>query len=255
MKNLKFKKGEFITQNKGTGASFAVFEGVVYEPSNGAKGPLEYSLMCFYNPDHYVQDSNGDYKKEYVFECDVDDDTCEYFIDENDFEFWRSCTDYEINQALKFLAVEKGIAFDDKKKEFRKLKDGEKISFDAPKSTVIPGGNVQHRGSESSFGGFNPFYRGGGSQTTEKKYITRQVSDDWEQKDPITNMSDERRDMVGELCVKYAYSFNNYSNVSMVNYPRNGRQIPVRGGFDACGWPVNQFAGMMGNYCGWDEYD
>ena len=261
MKNLKFRKGEFITQNKGTGTSFAVFEGDVYEPSNGAKGPLEYSLMCFYNPDHYTQDSNGDFKKEYVFECDVDDDTCEYFIDENDFEFWRSCTIYEINQALKFLADEKGIAFDEKKKEFRKLKDGEKISFDPPKSTGVPGGNVQHRGSESYMGGTNPYYRGGREiehpTTTTKKYITRAVDEAWEQKEPMCNMTDEHKVMVDELCVKLAYSFNSYSNVGLVNYPRNGSQVPFRGGgaFDACGWPVQQYAGLMGNYCGWDDYD
>ena len=254
MKNLKFKKGDFITQTTSRSGSFAVFEGEVYESSKGKGEPLEYSLMCFYNPDHFLQDDMGNYKREYVFECDVDDETCEYFIDETDFQYWRGCTEEEKRNALKYLAEVKKIAFEEDTKTFRKLKDTEKISFDAPKSTGNCGGNVQHRGSES-----NPFYGRGGynggyrqeHETETKKYITRNVKDDWEQKEPITNMSDEHKEMLDKLCVTLERAFS-YSTGTM-RYPTNGSQVPIRYGSEAyCGWPAMM---GIGGYCGWDAYD
>ena len=211
MRHSKFKKGDFITENSSRNGSFAVFEGEVYEPAK--KGdPLEYSLMCFYNPEHYTQNSNGEYKKEYVFECDVEDDTCQYIIDENDLNFWRACTTEEKRDALKFLAEVKHIAFDESTNAFRTLKDNEKISFEPPKSTGQCGGNTQHYGSESR--GLNPFYRGTVQTVSEKtnKIITRNVDKDWEQKEPISNMSYERIKFVGDMCEKLKYAFN-YSAV------------------------------------------
>jgi hypothetical protein len=259
MKHLKFKPGEFITQSTSRNGSFAIFEGEVYEPTEKG-GPNEYSLMCFYNPEHYTQDSDGKFNKEYVFECDVDDDTCQYIIDDNDMDFWRGCTEQEKHDALKFLAENKHIAYDEKTKTFRKLTQGERISFDAPKPTAVnPAAMTPHRGSES----FNPFYgRGHGPGTVgntpvkeTKKYITRIVKDDWEQKEPITNMDDEHREMLDGLCEKLKYEFN-YSSVStgVMRYPTNGSQVPMRQGFDACGWPMGQY-GMMDNFCGWACYD
>ena len=257
MKHLRFKRGEFITQAQTNDESFAIFEGNVYEPSNGEKGPLEYSLMCFYDPDHYEQDSEGNYKRQYVFECDVDDETCEYFIDENDLSYWRSCTNDEINKALKFLAEIKHIAFDEKTKTFRKLSENEKISFSQPKSTGYCGGNVQHRGSESYMGGLNPFYKTGTREiehpvANAKKYITRVVDENWEQKEPISNMSEEHTTLVNLLCEKLKFAFQ--SNFGTITYPINGKQVPRRI-FDSCGWSDEQYAGMFGNYCGWGEYD
>ena len=262
MKHLKFSKGQFITEATSNCGSFAVFEGEVYESSEKG-GPNEYSLMCFFNPEHYTQDSNGKYKKEYVFECDVDDETCEYIIDDTDMDFWRPCTEDEIQQALKFLAEVKHIAYDEKEHTFRKLRDNEKISFEPPKNTGACGGNVQHRGSES--GGINPFYgRGchgpgsvGNPPVKTTKTITRFVSKDWEQKEPMTNMSEEHTILVAEQCEKLRFAFDSYNvSTNVMRYPTNGSQVPVRGnvGYDACGWPIETAAAMFGNYCGWEDY-
>jgi hypothetical protein len=218
MRHLKFKKGDFITESSSKNGSFAVFEGEVYEPTK--KGELfEYPLMCFYNPAHYTQDSNGEYKKEYVFECDVEDDTCQYIIDENDLNFWRVCTVEEKRDALKFLAEVKRIAFDEVTNTFRKLKENEKITFDAPKTTY-------NRGSES--GGINPFYRGllphgpgsvGNSPVVSKKTITRSVDENWEQKEPIRNMPYERIELISKMCEKLKYDFSYSSSNDCYCWP------------------------------------
>lgn len=256
MKHLKFKPGEFITQASINNGSFAVFDGEVFEPTEKG-GPYEYSLMCFYNPEHYTQDSNGKYNKEYVFECDLDDDTCEYILDDTDMDFWRSCTEQEKRDALKFLAEVKRIAFDEKTLSFRKLKESEKISFEEPKSTGVPVGNVNPAAR-----GINPFYgRGahgpgsvGNSPVVKKtKAITLTVKEDWEQKEPICNMTEEHIVLVSEQCEKLKYAFDTYST-NVMRYPTNGREIPIRGGgqaYDACGWPIGSMANMFGNYCGY----
>lgn len=249
MKKLKFKRGEFITQSTSRNGAFAVFEGNVYEPSEKG-GPSEYSLMCFYNPEHYTQDSDGKYNKEYVFECDVDNETCEYFIDDNDMQYWRSCTQAEITEALKFLAERKRIAFDEKTLTFRKMTQGETIHFGTP----------QNRGSESNI---NPFYRGNvhgrgfmgqTSNTDTKKYISRIVDENWEQKEPICNMDEERGEFLSKVCASLKHEYESYTTGVMI-YPNNGSQIPRRQMFDACGWPIENVAAMFGNWCAYDGFD
>lgn len=256
MKHLKFKKGDFITQSTTGGGSFAIFEGDVYEPTEKG-GPNEYSLMCFYNPEHYTQDSNGNFNKEYVFECDIDDETCEYILDDNDMSFWRACTEQEKIEALKFLAEKKRIAFDDKTFTFRRLTGSERLQFGEP-NTSTP-----HRGSESS--SINPFYRGvhgpgsvGNPIVNSKKIITRVVDEDWEQKEPISNMNEEHIELVMTQCEKLKFAFDSYNvSTNMLRYPTGGNQVPVRqcAQYDMCGWPIESVAAMFGNYCGWGEYD
>lgn len=210
MKNLKFKKGDFITEISSNNGSFAVFEGETYAPSVKG-GPNEYSLMCFFNPEHYEQDSNGNYKAEYIFECDVDDDTCQYIIDDNDMGFWRVCTESEKREALKFLAEIKKIAFDENDLSFRKLKDNERINFGERRDT-------RNLGSENSM--ISPFYRGAPAVSKEEKptkLITRYVSENWEQKEPITNMTYEHSELILDLCKKirmsFSYSDDYYGNL------------------------------------------
>ena len=256
LKHPKFEKGQFIKQSTAAVGSFAIFEGDVYEPTVKG-GPNEYSLMCFYNPEHYIQDENGDYKREYVFECDVDDDTCQYIIDDTDTPFWRVCTEYEKQEALRFLAEVKHIAFDERTCTLRKLLDNEKISFEPPKNTGVPGGNVQHHGSETNL---NPFYRGNrclnpNPRVETKKLITRNVSENWEQKEPISNMNEEHAELVSAQCEKLKYAFDTYST-NVMSYPTNGRQVPTRYGYDACGWPIeNNVAAMFGGRGWWDYED
>lgn len=256
MKNLKFRKGMFITQTTSRDESFAVFEGEAYESSEGKGGPVEYSLLCFYSPNHFTKDSNGNFKREYVFECCVDDETCEYFINDDDLQYWRECTEAEKTKHLKYLAEIKRIAFDEETKSFRKLAQNEVIRFGSPQSTGACGGNVRHLGGS----GVNPYYRGTTQvkpETDTKKYISRNVDENWEQKEPIETMSIEHKCLVNGLCIKLANAFN-YSSVGagVMRYPTNGSQVPVRqyGSEDMCGWPAGMMGDIYGGYCAWPDY-
>ena len=91
---LKFKRGDFITQFNHSN-SFAIFGGDEYEPISDGSG-IDYSLICYYNDAHYIQNSSGGWTKESVFEYDLDEDeTCEYTMNENDLHYWRICTEEE----------------------------------------------------------------------------------------------------------------------------------------------------------------
>ena len=195
---LKFKKGDFITQGSSTQGSFAVFGGDVYDDKEG----LMYSLLCYYNCDHYTQNSEGHFVRETVFECDVDDEVCDYVIMESDLDSWRHCTLYEENAALRFLAEQKKIAYEIATKSFRRLKTNEKISFDPPKSTGQCGGNVLNPN-------VSPYYNR--NSKPARKQITRTVKDDWEQKEPIETMSIEHMEILLSECESLKYAFNSYS--------------------------------------------
>jgi len=208
MKNLKFKKGDFITQIGSTQGSFAVFDGDEFE----IEGCKMYALMCYYNCEHYTQNSEGHFTKEYIFECDIEDDTCEYAVEETDMDSWRLCTTDEETAALKFLAEEKKIAYVPTTKRFRKLLPYEVINFGVPKSTGTSGGNVIGR-----MGG-NPYYGRGGmplnKPTTTTKTITRVVKEDWEQKEPVCTISEEHTILLQAECERLKYSFNSYTVAS-----------------------------------------
>ena len=231
---LKFKKGEFITQNNSP-ESFAIFGGDIYEPSEGETETL-YSLICYYNPTHYERNSEGKWVKESILEYDFGDtDVCEYTISSDDFDYWRSCTKREIESALKMLAETKHLAWEEKTNKFRKLGPNEHIVFDEPKSTGACNGNV----NRSS--GVNPFYQ---KQKTVK-LITRTVKDDWEQKEPICAMNDEKRAFVAELCEKNRfYSTTSYNIGTTRVYPNCGAQVPRRMGFGQCAWDDAMGYGM-----------
>jgi len=237
MKNLKFKKGEFITQNT-CPDSFAIFGGVPYESLNPEDG-ADYSLICYFNPDHYEQNSNGQWYRESVFEYELnDEESCEYTISESDMQYWRSCTQYEIIQALKTLAG-KRLAWDDAKHILRRLSPNEQIKFDDNHSTVHCGGNTRHS---------SPMY----SQTkTTIKQITRVVNEAWEQKEPMTAMDDERRIFVLAQCDKLKYAFTDYNYGSQRVYPQNGYDYPRRFG-GMCG--INAYNDLM-NGDDWGCYE
>ena len=242
---FNFKRGEFITQNSCPN-SFAIFGGEAYDPINPGDG-MDYSLICYYNPAHFNQSSEGKWVREEVFEYDLEeaDETCEYTINESDVDYWRSCNQLEIDEALKFLA-KKHLAWDEKEKEFRKLGVNERIVFgEEPKSTGVTGDNVRHIG-HSGPPSTNPYYnRQRQVQTNTRKRITLLVKDDWEQKTPIVSMTQEQRDFVAEQCFKLKYAFDNYGYNGVTIYPTCGGQVPRR-------------VGPMGNeygYGGMDAYN
>lgn len=220
--NIKFKKGEFITQNSYTD-SFAIFDGCCDDDINGSDGSV-YSLICYYNPRHYTQNSDNRWVTETIFEYNLDgSNTCEYTLEEEDFIYWRTCTQSEIDKALEFLA-KKGLAWIDKENKFRKLGANEKLCFGNPVSTGACGGNVRYNGNPS-----NPFYKNTQQQTVKhNKQVTLFVKDAWEQKSPITGMNDERRNFVSVQCDKLKFAFNTYSSNGVMIYPNCGTQVPRR---------------------------
>lgn len=231
---FNFKRGEFITQNSCPN-SFAIFGGEAYDPINPGDG-IDYSLICYYNPTHFVQNSDGKWLREEVFEYDLEggndgDETCEYTINESDVDYWRSCTQEEIDDALRFLASKHHLAWDEKEKEFRKLKQNERIMFDEPRSTGAAGGNVRHIGHSGPAQSTNPYYnRGAVAARPTRKTITLVVKDDWEQKEPIVCMTQEQRKFVAEQCDKLKFAFNTYGYNGVTIYPNSGAQVPRRVG-------------------------
>lgn len=252
--NLKFRRGEFITQNS-CPDSFAIFGGDAYDPVEQGAG-MDYSLICYFNPSHYDQNSQGRWVREEVFEYDLEDEeTCEYTINADDMEYWRSCTQAEIDNALKYLA-KKHLAWVEETNRFRKLGINEQLRFDAPghtgnlNCTGIPGGNV-HRtspmyGRERTPGIVNPNARG--SAVNTRKQITRYVNENWEQKEPICTMDDERRVFVVGQCDKLKYAFDSYQFNGVRVYPQNGAQVPRRcysGYPDAMGYGMCAYNALM----------
>lgn len=207
---FKFDKGDFITQESSPGL-FAIFSGDVYEPTREGEEAY-YSLICYYNPSHFEQNSENKWVCEKVFEYDLDnDETCEYTINVSDIEYWRRCSQEEINSALKILA-DKGLAWMAETSKFRKLGANEQLKFgtpEPPKNTGICGGNVYRN---------NPAYAP--KQKTNCKIITKTVDINWEQKTPITCMDDKRRNFIAEQCDKLKFAFNTYSVNTYGCYPR-----------------------------------
>ena len=248
-KSLKFDRGDFITQNS-CPDSFAIFGGEEYPSTNGDDG-VSYSLICYSNPNHYAQNSEGKWVRENIFEVDFDDtgSVCEYTLNESDFDYWRKCSAAETDAALKFLANTKRLAWEEKRFEFRKMGPNEQLCFGDPKSTGTCGGNVRHTGA-------NPFYgrgntRGSVPATPARKTITRVVSATWEQKIPVETMTEERRELLITQCdkLKYAFDTYGYGGGTVRVYPNNGAQVPRRvGGYDSCGYPDGIGYGM----CAWE---
>lgn len=235
--NLKFKRGEFITQNT-CPDSFAIFGGDAYEPIVEGEG-VDYSLICYHNPSHYAQNSEGKWVREDVFEYDLDnEETCEYTINACDMEYWRACTQEEIDTALRFLA-NKHLGWNDSTHKLRKLGVNEQIRFGQPAFTGAPGGNANRTSPIYNTPGIvNPNARG--SAVSVRATITRIVNDNWEQKEPISAMDDKRRVFVVEQCNKLKWAFDTYGN-SVVIYPSNGSQVPRRYdyGEDVMGHGIN----------------
>ena len=102
-KNIPFAKGDFITQISNT-ESIAVFEGKTFKHN---EGPTEYTLNCYYNPNHFEKNSDGCWYSEKIIEYDMTDNSmvCEYTISEDDFPYWRNCTQEEINKFLKLSII------------------------------------------------------------------------------------------------------------------------------------------------------
>lgn len=208
---LKFKKGEFITQNS-CQHSFAIFEGKAYDPIKEGEG-VDYSLICYHNPNHFTQDSKGNWIRENIFEYDLDGfETCEYTINEDDMKYWRSCTQTEIDEALRILA-KKRLAWIEETHKFRRLNPNEQIMFGRKECTFTPGGDVRT----------SPMYSRAPVTAQVKvlneKLITRMVDEKWEQKEPISSMDDDRRNFVVEQCHKLKFAFNYYENRTVGSYP------------------------------------
>ena len=223
MKDLKFKKGEFITQNACPNC-FAIFGGQPFDPIEKG-GEIDYSLICYYNPAFYEQRGDGTYgDKETILEYDLDgESTCEYTIQIPDMDYWRLCTEEEKKRDIKFLAEEKRIAWDEIKHEFRRMVAGEKVLFDDD--------NYFRQGETIR----NPYYGNNSNpnshtvvRTTTKKLITRFVKDDWEQKEPIATMTVEHKELVLNQCEKLKHSFYESYYTGTRVYPQNGAEVPRR---------------------------
>jgi hypothetical protein len=252
---LKFEKGEFITQ-KSCHNSFAIFGGETYDPVEEGGG-VDYSLICYYNPNHYVQDSNGKWKSECVFDYDFSDEsTCEYTINDDDMDYWRSCTQAEIDEALRTLA-KKRFAWIEGSNKLRRLGVNEQLMFGNPKNTGACSGNVNRTSPmyDKTPGLVNP---NNSKPTTTRKQITIKVNENWEQKEPITCMDDERRVFVVAQCDKLKYAFDTYQCNSVRIYPQNGAQVPRRfvgGGYpDAMGYGMCAYNALMNGEM-WGAYD
>lgn len=254
MPSIKFKNGDFITQNS-CPKSFAIFEGETYAPDNEGDG-VDYSLTCYYNPDHCSLDTaTNRWTREFVFEYDLTTvSVCEYTINENDLVFWRLCTEEEKNDALKMMAEEHHLAWEEDKKKFRKLGQNEKLFFgDRPKSTGACGGNViplNHR---------NPMYRTEQFKEKDKEKTTKKISlivdSAWEQKIPVSSMNDERRELVANMCEKLKWAFNTYSGTGTRVYPQDGSYPPYRCGYNPYVYGYDGMAAyqelMNGDDWGW----
>lgn len=241
---MKFKKGEFITQNS-CPDSFAIFGGDAYEPVEKGAG-VDYSLICYYNPSHYSQDSQGIWIRESVCEYDLDgEETCEYTINADDMQYWRNCTQEEIDNALKILA-RKHLAWIKDENKFRKLGPNEQIAFEEHKNTGMPGGNVTR--TSPMYGGNTPGIVNPNARSyNNTRTITRAIDDNWEQKEPIVTMDEERRVFVAGQCDKLKYAFDSYQYGGVRVYPQNGAQIPRR--TDYSGYPDAMGYGM----CAYEE--
>lgn len=244
--NLKFKKGEFITQDSSPN-SFAIFGGEAYDPINAGDG-VDYSLICYYNPQHVTKEG-GKWVSESIFEYDLENanETCEYTINESDMNYWRTCTQGEIDNALKFLST-KRLAWVEEDNKFRTLNLNERLVFgdeEQPKSTGTPGGNTRHIGHSGPPGlvNSNPFYQNRGTTSANSlKTITKVVKEDWEQKEPMTTMTIEHKELIMVQCEKLKYAFDSYQSNGVRVYPQNGTQVPRRtGGYEG---PMGMGYGM-----------
>lgn len=248
MSKLKFEKGDFITQNT-CPDSFAIFEGNAYkEPSSEN---TIYSLICYYNPNHTSKTSDGNWVREHVFEYDLDgEQTCEYGIYADEINEWRKCTQSEIDEALKMLA-KKRLAWIETTNKFRRLESNEQLFFNKPNSTGTPGGNV-HRTSPiyGNTPGIVTPSSSRGSISLSRRTITRVVNNDWEQKEPITAMTNDRRHFVIEQCHKLEFAFKSYDHNNIMVYPTNGSQMPRRVGYQYLGYGMCAYNSLMNE----DEY-
>ena len=259
--NLKFKKGEFITQDT-CPDSFAIFGGEAYDPLKAGDG-VDYSLICYYNPQHTSKE-NGRWVSESILEYDLEDtgETCEYTINESDMDFWRTCTQGEIDNALKYLST-KHLAWVEENKKFRKLGVNERIVFgseEQQRSTGAPGGNVRHIGHSGPPGivNPNPFYQNRNvAPARATKTITRVVREDWEQKEPIATMTVEHKEMVLVQCEKLKFAFDSYQSNGIRVYPNNGAQVPRRvyGSENPMGYGMCAYEALMQGTDWWGYCD
>jgi hypothetical protein len=257
--NLKFRKGEFITQNS-CPDSFAIFGGDAYDPVVKGAG-VDYSLICYYNPSHYNQDSQGKWVRESVCEYDLDEEeTCEYTINADDMQYWRSCTQEEIDNALKILA-KKRLAWVEETHKFRKLALNEQLVFDNPKCTGTCGGNA--RRTSPMYGGSTPGIVNPNTynynNTNIRKTITRNINNDWVQKEPIATMDEERRIFVAGQCDKLKYAFDSYQYGAAIVYPQSGAQVPRRAAYNgyhnAMGYGMCAYNALMHGEDWWGYCD
>ena len=113
MKKLKFEKGDFIAYNH-LKDTFAIFEGEEYEESDGS---TFYSLLVYYCPTHLSFNKNAnDYKTQYVFDCTIKKEECEYSLTDDNLNHWHKCNDKEIVKFIEKLD-ERNLYWSFKKKK------------------------------------------------------------------------------------------------------------------------------------------
>lgn len=215
---INFKKGDFITHIKNP-ALFAIYGGekTLINDEQGAFN--EYSLMCYYNPDHAQTDEDGRVLEvRTVFEYSMDDtDGCGYVItDKNsDCNWWRKCTEEEKVVALKFLAEKKGFAFDEKTNKLRVLGQNERLMFDDDS-------NVNNRNSRRA-------------NSKPKFSVSVDIPDDYKQQEKVMGMNAER--MKSLVAATIAKSIDDTKpKTSPMYYQRN-------------------YGGYHGGYDPYDEYN
>lgn len=177
-----FKKGDFITMMKYRGM-FAIFGGDILE--NSEDGEYSYSLITYFCPSEYSDDGQS------IFSTNIDqtDTVCEYVLDMDNLSGWRRCTSDEKTSALKYLAEEHKLAYEEASCTVRRLRGGESLSFGAPRSNMqITGGTLFNQAQSDD------------STVKHSSVIKRVIVENWEQKDPIKTMNRERRDEVLSVC-------------------------------------------------------
>lgn len=189
MNDLRFLKGEFITQDCADEV-FAIWCGKEYDSED--KKSTDYSLFAYCDPTNMVEDKNSRgniiYKPEPILSVGLDGEECEYVIGKEDLSCWRTCTQSEINNILKFLA-QKGYKWVMEECKLHKLAPGEKLVFDGP--------NAQSQNQTAlNKGGYSSLFSTKPKVTVLKKKWNRQHF-------PIVTMTLKRKSLVINACGEY----------------------------------------------------
>ena len=184
MGKINFKPGEFITHLTMPN-SFAIYGGEELPPQEGDDPKYkDYTLICYYN----ANQKRGPVVSKPIFDADIDNKLCQYVLSEKDSFWWRRCNSDEKYKALKILAEQYQIAWEEKEQKLRRLASNEKLVLD-DKETPKRGERKRNEnvvGRVPLIGGTQPR----GTETTlrppKKCYVLRYPSSQYKQAKKIS---------------------------------------------------------------------